>query len=226
MRMRWVDLLFAHWPFEPAALAALLPPDVELDTYDGQAWLGIVPFRMEDVAPRGLPSPPVLGAFPEVNVRTYVRHQGRHGVWFLSLDAASRITVEGARTFFHLPYFHAEMSATSDGDVIDYRARRTDPRGAPAELALRYRPTGPVEPAAPESFEAWLTDRLRVFAVDRDGRVLRTEVRHAPWPLQPAEADIQAESLVAAQGLELPGTPPHLRYARRLDVRGWWPRRG
>jgi uncharacterized protein YqjF (DUF2071 family) len=225
MRMRWVDLLFAHWPIESAGLARLLPPEVELDTYDGQAWLGIVPFRMEDVAPRGLPSPPVLGAFPEVNVRTYVRHRGREGVWFLSLDAASRVTVGAARTFFHLPYFHAEMSATRHGDAIDYRARRADPRGAPAELELRYRPTGPVEPAGPGSLEEWLTDRLRVFAVDGLGRVLRTEVRHAPWPLQPAEADIRTESLVAAQSLELPATPPHLRYARRLDVRAWWPRR-
>ena len=226
MRMRWVDLLFAHWPVDAAALHGLLPPAVELDTYDGQAWLGIVPFRMDDVGPRGLPSPPVLGAFPEVNVRTYVRHRGRDGVWFLSLDAASRVTVEGARTFFHLPYFHADMSAVTDGDAIDYRATRTDRRGASAELALRYRPTGPVERAAAGSFEAWLTHRMRVFAVDGEGRVVRTEIRHAPWPLQRAEAEIRAESLVAAQGLELPAIAPHLRYSQRLDVRGWWPRRG
>jgi uncharacterized protein YqjF (DUF2071 family) len=173
-----------------------------------------------------LPSPPGLGAFPEVNLRTYVRHRGRSGVWFLSLDAASRITVEGARRFFHLPYFHAEMAAaTSDGDAIDYRSRRTDRRGRPAELAIRYRPTGPVEPAVPGSLEAWLTDRMRVFAVGLDGRVVRTEVRHAAWPLQPAEAEIRIESLAAAQGLKLPAVQPHLRYSEWLDVRGWWPRR-
>ncbi len=223
--MRWVDLLFAHWPVDASGLAGLLPPDLELDTYDDQAWLGIVPFRMEDVAPRGLPAPPLCGAFPEVNLRTYVRHRGRGGVWFLSLDGASRVTVEGARTFFHLPYYRAEMTAESDGDTIDYRSRRTDRRGAPAELALRYRPTGPVEPAVAGSLEAWLTDRMRVFAVGLDGRLWRTEVRHAPWPLQPAEADIRVQSLVAAQGLTLPAISPHLRYSRRLDVRGWWPRR-
>lgn len=225
MRMRWVDLLFAHWPVDAGAVGALLPPALDLDTYDGQAWLGIVPFRMEDAAPRGLQSPPGFGAFPEVNLRTYVRHRGRGGVWFLSLDGASRVTVEGARRFFHLPYFHAEMSATRDGPAIDYRSRRTDQRGLPAEIGLRYRPTGPVEPAVPGSLEAWLTDRLRAFGVDRDGRVVRTEVRHAPWSLQPAEAEIQVESLVAAQGLRLPATPPHLRYSERIDVRGWWPRR-
>lgn len=225
MRMRWVELLFAHWPVDAGALGGLLPSDLEIDTYDGQAWLGIVPFRMEDVAARGLPAPPVVGAFPEVNLRTYVRHRGRGGVWFLSLDAASRVIVEAARTFFHLPYFYAQMSATRDGDTVDYRSRRTDRRGSPAEIALRYRPTGPVEPAVQGSLEAWLTDRMRVFAVDLDGRVVRTEVRHALWPLQPAEAEIRAESLVAAHGLSLPTIPPHLRYSERLDVRGWWPRR-
>ncbi len=223
--MRWVDLLFAHWPVEPGVLRALVPPALELDTFEDQAWLGIVPFRMEDVAPRGLPAPPRLGAFPEVNVRTYVRHGGRAGVWFLSLDAASRLTVEGARTFFHLPYFLAEMSARHDGDAIAYRSRRTDARGAAAELDLRFRPTGPVESTAPGSLDAWLTDRMRLFAVDADGHVLRTEIRHAPWPLQPAEAEFRAETLASAHGVVLPPVPPHLRFTRRLDVRGWWPRR-
>jgi uncharacterized protein YqjF (DUF2071 family) len=225
LRMRWVDLLFAHWPIEAAALRGLVPPALELDTFEGQAWLGIVPFRMEDVAPRGLPAPPRLGAFPEVNVRTYVRHRGRAGVWFLSLDAASRLTVEGARRFFHLPYVLAEMSADCDGDWIEYRSRRSDPRGAPAELALRYRPTGPVELAAPGSLDAWLTDRMRLFAADGEGRILRTEIRHTPWPLQPAEAEFRVETLAAAHGLTLPAVPPHLLFAQRLDVRGWWPRR-
>ena len=222
--MRWVDLLFAHWPVDAAELSALLPPALELDTYDGGAWLGIVPFRMEDVAVRGLPSPPVFGAFPEVNVRTYVRHQDRSGVWFLSLHAASRLAVAGARTLFHLPYFDAVMSATRDGDAVDYRSRRTDRRAPPAEIALRYRPICPVEPAIPGSLEAWLTDRMRVFAVDGEGRVIRTEIRHAPWPLQPAEARFHLNSMATAHGLTLPDTPPHLRFARRLAVRGWWPR--
>jgi uncharacterized protein YqjF (DUF2071 family) len=224
MRMRWLDLLFAHWPVEAASLRALIPPALELDTYDGQAWLGIVPFRMADVAPRGLPAPPVLGAFPEVNVRTYVRHRDRPGVWFLSLDAASRPTVIGARTFFHLPYFQAAMSAVNDGDAIEYRSRRTDRRAQSADLDVRYRPTGPVQPAAPGSLDAWLTDRMRLFAADDEGRIHRTEIRHAPWPLQPAEASFRAETLTAAHGLTLPDVPARLLFARRLDVRGWWPR--
>lgn len=224
MRMRWLDLLFAHWPLDPAVLRPLVPGALELDTWDGRAWIGVVPFRMEDVGLRGLPAPPILGAFPEVNVRTYVQHAGRPGVWFLSLDAASRPTVLGARTWFHLPYVFAEMSAEREGDAVEYRSRRADPDHPPAALDLRYRPTGPVEWAAAGSFESWLTDRFRLFALDRAGSVLRTEIRHAPWPLQPAEASFRTETLTAAHGLVLPADPPHLRFARRVDVRGWWPR--
>jgi uncharacterized protein YqjF (DUF2071 family) len=225
MRMRWLDLLFAHWPVPIDALRPLIPADLEIDTYEGDAWLGIVPFRMEDVAPRGLPALPSVGAFAEVNVRTYVRHGDRPGVWFFSLDAASRIAVEGARRFFRLPYFWAAMSVVRDGDAIEYRSDRRDHRARPGSLQVRYRPIGPVQRAEPGSLDDWLTDRRRVFTSDAAGRILRTEIRHAPWPLQPAEADIRAESLSASMRIDLPTASPRLAYASRLDVRGWWPRR-
>ncbi len=223
VRMRWHDLLFAHWPVPVEALRPLVPPELEIDTFDGRAYLGIVPFRMTDVAPRWLPAPPWAGAFPEVNVRTYVRHEGRGGVWFLSLDAASRIAVEGARLAFHLPYFRARMSSIDDGRDIAYRSERTDPRGRAAAIEVRYRPTGPVELAVPGSFEHWSTDRLRLFARDPKGRLLRTEIAHRAWPLQPAEAEFRVETLAQAQGITLPPGAPHLRFARALDVRAWWP---
>ena len=224
MRMRWLDLLFAHWPVDAEALRAHLPVDLELDTFDGQAWLGIVPFRMEDVGPRGLPAPPIAGAFPELNVRTYVTHRGRAGVWFLSLDAANRIAVEGARAAFHLPYVHAAMTVTARGDAIEYDSTRRDRRVPPATFRATYRPTGPIERAEPGSFEAWSTERWRLFAVDHRGRIERTEIRHAPWPLQPATAELEATEMAAAHGITLPAVPPHLRFARRLDVVAWWPR--
>src|SRR3954471_3105776 len=122
MRMRWVDLLFAHWPMPVEALRPLVPPMLEIETFDRTAWLGIVPFRMEDVAPRFLPAPPVAGRFPELNVRTYVRHRGRRGVWLLSVDAANRLAVEGARLGFHLPYMHARMSVERVNGWIEYRS--------------------------------------------------------------------------------------------------------
>ncbi len=225
MRMRWVDLLFAHWPVPAEVLRPLVPAGLEIDTFDGQAWLGIVPFRMEDVAPRFLPAPPGPGAFPELNVRTYVRRGGRAGVWFLSLDAASRLAVEGARVAFHLPYFRARMSAATTAGWIDYRSERTDARGAAASFDGRYRPIGPVEAAPAGSLAAFLTDRRGLYASDAAGRLSWAAIRHAPWPLQPAEAEIRLNTMAAAHGIALPTEPPLLWFAKRVDVAAWWPRR-
>ena len=223
-RMRWVDLLFAHWPVPVEALRPLVPSPLEIDTFGGQAWLGIVPFRMEDVAPRFLPAPPGPGAFPELNVRTYV-NDGRHaGVWFLSLDAASRLAVEGARVAFHLPYFHASMSATRRRGWVDYRSERVDERGPTASFQARYRPIGPVAYAPPGSLDAFLTDRMRLYAADADGRVSSAAIDHPRWPLQPAEAEFGRNTMAAAHGIGLPATRPLLHFAQRVDVRGWWPR--
>ena len=224
MRMRWRDLLFAHWTVDEAALRALVPPSLEIDTFEGRAYVGVIPFAMEDVSPRGLPAVPYLSAFPEVNVRTYVRHGDRDGVWFFSLDAARRLAVEGARSGFHLPYFHARMSIERDGETVVYRSSRYDRRGRPGELDVRYRPTGPVRRAPPGSLDRWLTDRMRLFAADGGGRVSAASIWHAPWPLRPAEAEFRVETLSAADGIELSGPPVHLAFADRLDVRAWWPR--
>ena len=222
LRMRWLDLLFAHWPIPAVDIRPLLPPDLELDLFDGVAWLGVVPFTMTDVSVRGVPAVPRFSTFPELNVRTYVRHRGRPGVWFLSLDARSRPTVLGGRVVFHLPYHAARMSSRRRGDVVDYRSERVG-AGSTARFSARYRPTGPVMDVAPASFDSWATARMRLFSADRAGRIWRTEIDHAPWPLQPAEATIDADRLVAAHGLTLPASEPILHLAGRLDVHGWPP---
>lgn len=222
--MRWRDLLFAHWIVDAEALRPLIPPSLEIDTFEGRAYVGVVPFGMEDVAPRGLPAVPYLGAFPEVNVRTYVRDRELDGVWFFSLDAGRRLAVEGARLGFHLPYFHARMAMTRDGDEVVFRSTRRDRRGRPADLHVSYRPTGPVHPAPVGSLDRWLTERLRLFAADPGGHVSAASIAHAPWPLRPAEAEFRIETLSAAQGVDLSGPPVHLAFADRLDVRAWWPR--
>jgi uncharacterized protein YqjF (DUF2071 family) len=224
MRMRWRDLLFAHWRVDVADLRTLIPPPLEIETFDGEAYVGVVPFLMEDVAPRGLPALGRLGRFPEVNVRTYVRHGELDGVWFFSLDDAERIPVELARRGFHLPYFHARMSIEREGESVAYRSERVDPRGGPAALSVSYRPTGPVAPAAAGSLDAWLTERYRLFAVDGRGRLTTTSIGHRPWPLRPATARFEVETLSLAAGLSVAGPPVQLAFADRLDVRGWWPR--
>jgi uncharacterized protein len=221
--MRWLDLLFAHWSVDPATLRPLIPGAFEIEPFEDRAWLGVVSFVMADVAPRGVPALPRFSRFPEVNVRTYVTYRGQPGVWFLSLDAASRLTVAGGRRLFHVPYHHADMASRHQADTVIYRSRRTGMNEPPAEFAATYRPLGPVTPPEPGSVDAWATDRPRLFAVDRHGAVWRTEIRHPPWPLQPAEATIDATPIVAALGITLPPTPPILAFSARLDVRAWPP---
>lgn len=230
MAMTWHDLLFAHWALPPEVVRPLVPPALELDLRDGRAWVGVVPFRMSGVRLRGTPPLPGVGAFPELNLRTYVRGPAgasdpRPGVWFWSLDAASALAVRGARAWFRLPYFDAQMECRADGEGVAYRARRTHRGARDASLVARYAPTGPAVRAAPGSLEHWLTERYCLYSADAAGRPLVGEVHHAPWPLQPARAEIDTETVAAAAGLPPLAGAPHLLFARRLDVVAWAPRR-
>ena len=195
----------------------------ELDLRDGEAWLGVVPFRMSGVRPRWTPPMPGLSAFPELNLRTYVRRGGHSGVWFFSLDAASRVAVRMARATFHLPYFDAEMRCEVGADGgVDYQSRRVHRGIVPAELKCRYRPTGPVFRSTAGTLEHWLTERYCLFAMDRRGRVFRGDIAHEPWPLQPAEAEFQTCAMTGLVGMGLTPPPDHLLFARSIDVRAWW----
>jgi len=221
--MRWTNLLFAHWPVPVEAIRPLVPERLEIDTFDGHAWIGIVPFRMEDVAPRFLPAVPGPGAFPELNVRTYVRLGRRKAVWFFSLDAGSRIAVEGARFAVHLPYYRAHMSIDGDGEAVRYASGRVDQRGGEARFVARYGPSGPVRPQPWGSLARFLTDRFGLFALDGE-RLTWVAIRHAEWQLQPAEAEITVNTMTSGLGIDLVGPPELLHFARRTDVVAWWPR--
>ena len=221
MTMSWLDLLFAHWSFAPATIAALLPPGLELDTHEGRAWVGVVPFRMEHVGPRGLNWLPGVSAFPELNVRTYVIADGKPGVWFFSLDAASTLAVRGARTGFHLPYFRAIMSCDERDGWIEYRSERRHPDAPAGVFVGRYRGVGPTYASEPGSLEDWLTERYCLYACDRRGRVRRGEIHHERWPLQRAEAEIEACSVTDGWGIALPDEAPLLHFVRRIDVVAW-----
>jgi uncharacterized protein YqjF (DUF2071 family) len=215
--MSWRDLLFAHWPMPPEALAPLLPEPLVLDTFDGLAWLGIVPFRMTHVRPLQVPLPGEALAFSEVNVRTYARApDGTAGVWFLSLDGQHRLGAAVARAVFGVPYRYAKASATTTADGwTRFASRRRAP--IPAELDVRYRAVGQLRLAEPGSLEAFLTDRPTLFAVRR-GRLWRSDVEHAPWPLTGAEATFERNTMTAPLGIVLPDEPPHLMACARLDT--------
>lgn len=224
MAQTWHDLLFAHRRVPLAALRAHVPDGLTLDTFDGDAWLGVVPFRMSSIRGRFLPPFPRVSAFVELNVRTYVVHDGVPGVWFFSLDATEPIAVSVARRWFHLPYFDARMSCRAAGEAVTYASERTDARGPTARLAGTYAPTGPVALACAGSLEAWLTERYVLYAADARGRIVRGDIHHAPWPLQPARARFDVLAMASAFGWPDGAEPEHLAFARRLDVAIWAPR--
>jgi uncharacterized protein YqjF (DUF2071 family) len=221
IRMRWRDLLFAHWLADATILRGLIPPALELDLFDGCAWVGAVPFRMEGVTPRGVPAIPGLHAFPELNLRTYVKAGGKSGVWFFSLDAGQRLAVRIARRFFHLPYFDARFEIFDRDGVTDYSAARTHRGAADAAFAARYHPIGPVYQSEPGTLEHWLTERYCLYAADRAGCIWRGDIDHQPWPLQRAEAELRVNTLGAWLGIETNGPPAALHFAKSLDVRAW-----
>ncbi len=223
MRQTWRNLLFAHWPLPAEALRPLIAPALPLDIFDGQAWLGITPFCIEGLAPRGLPALPVISRFPELNVRTYITLDGKPGVLFFSLDAGNLSAVWGARIFYRLPYWHARMRTRREGDWLRYSSQRIHgPR--PAEFRGRYRPVGPPSRNIPGSLEYFLTERYCLYAAEGE-RLFRAEIHHRPWPLQTAEAEIVTNTVALADGIALPDIPPLLHFAAHLDVLAWAPER-
>jgi uncharacterized protein YqjF (DUF2071 family) len=221
MTQIWHELLFAHWPLAPEVLRSLIPSVLKLDTFEQQAWLGIVPFRMSHVTPRGIPPIPILSKFHELNVRTYVTVNGIPGIYFFSLDAANPLAVIGARVAFHLPYFNAIMSSQRTGDTICYRSHRIHPGAPSADLIATYRPTGLVTHAQPGTLVHWFTERYCLYTVVNDKRVYRGAIHHLPWPLQAAELEITRDTMARSHAISLPDIPPLLHYSERQEVLIW-----
>jgi uncharacterized protein YqjF (DUF2071 family) len=219
MRQTWHELLFAHWPMPPEIVRPTLPAGLTLDIFDGQAWVGVVPFHMSGVRLRGCP-PVVAARFAEVNVRTYVTASSKRGVYFYSLDADSRIAVWLARRAFALPYYQARFNVRRTGEGMSYTTTRTHRYAPSGELRVRYRPTGLVYQSQPGTLEHWLTERYCLYAASKRG-LLRGDIHHRQWTLQRAEAEIERETLSRAAGLTVPNHPPLLHYAERLDVLIW-----
>ena len=217
MAQSWHDLLFMHWPLPAATVRALVPKQLDLDLWDNKAWVAVVPFWMSGVRARGSPAIPGLSQFPELNVRTYVRYGGKPGVYFFSLDAGSLPAVWAARALYHLPYFHARMSARSEGEDVAYSSERVR---SGAQFRGHYRPNSAIELRRKGTIESWLTERYCLYTEHR-GRVYIGEIHHAPWPLQNASAEIECNTVAVAAGIELPDSSPLLHFARRIDVLIW-----
>jgi uncharacterized protein YqjF (DUF2071 family) len=223
MHQKWGKLLFMHWRIDEKLLRPLIPPPLEIDTFAGSAWIGVVPFTMWGIRASFLPPIPGTSAFHELNVRTYVHHRGVPSVWFLSLDAANRLAVWGARKFYYLSYFNAQMSLEQTGNTIRYSSSRNDRRGVPAELHATWtigeslpQPQG----ATSASLEIFLTERYCLDTVDK-GKLYRARIHHQPWPLQEATLDSFSSIMIESHGLPTPQGDPMLHYCEELSVDIW-----
>ena len=216
----WCDLLFAHWRVPAERLRRVMPPSLPLQLDDeGSAWLGVTPFVVKGLRLRGTPPLPWVSRFPELNVRTYVELDGKAGIYFFSLDAARRAAVSAARRSYRLPYFHARMRVSRAGASIRYASERIDDSGPPASFSGWYGPSGT---DTDDPLARWLAERYCAYTTDGEGRPLRIDIHHPPWPLQPAEGELDAAGMARPLGLELEGEPL-LHFSARQDTLIWSP---
>lgn len=240
MTQSWHQLLFAHWAVPPSLIAGKLPPGLHPDLFEGRAWIGVVPFFMSNVMPRGFRWLRGLSTFGELNVRTYVTAatgDRKPGVFFFSLDAVSPLAVAVARRFFHLPYYQAAIDITETpatsvdaGAVISYDCRRIAAIGEPpARFAARYWPVGSPFQAVPGTLDYFLTERYCLYTTrpdkTRHSTPIRVDIHHRPWPLQRANAQIDVETMTEAGGVPHGSETPVLHFARKIDVVAWPPRK-
>ncbi|MBC8082913.1 MAG: DUF2071 domain-containing protein [Hymenobacter sp.] len=225
MRQHWSELLFAHWPVAPELLRPYLPARLELDLFEGQAWLGVVPFTMSGIRPLGLPAVPGLNRLHELNVRTYARLDGVPGVWFLSLDATNPLGVWAARTLFHLPYLHARIRLNEANGTLRAVAERTHRGAAPAAFAATWTPGELLPPARPGSLAHFLTERYFLYTAGpnllqdvRGSNLWRGRLWHEPWTLREVTLSEWDSTLIEAHGLPTPTGPPLLYAADALEV--------
>lgn len=205
--MEWRQVLFANWPVDTDLVAARLPSSLSVDTYDGRAWLSVVPFLNDDVRPRGLPR--FAGfSLPELNLRTYVTCDGERGVYFFSLDAEGLLGVLGARALNHLPYYNARIGIDETDKGVRFTSRRRHPGSRPVHFAATYRSRDDEFFAEKDSLAEFLTARFRYFTEAQDGTVRYAAISHDPWPLYEADVAIDRNTLFRANGFSRPESDP------------------
>lgn len=225
IHQNWLHLGFLHWEVPAADLQAMLPPRLTLDTWEGKAFAGLVPFTVTGVRATLTPPVPFLSAFHEINLRTYVHVDGGEpGVFFFSLDAASVLAVAAARASYHLPYYDAEIEFNVEGQAVprvEFASRRTDPRGPqPANAKITYGPIeGPTFHAQAGTLEHFLVERYILYAEDGEKQLHRARVHHTPYPLQRAEVSALDETIVWAAGIRRPENLSYAHYASGVSVK-------
>ena len=244
MHQYWGKLLFMHWAIDAEILRPLIPSQLSIDTFNGMAWIGVVPFTLWSIRASFLPPIPGTSAFHELNVRTYVHFNGVPGVWFFSLDATNSLAIWGARRFYHLPYFNAEMKLRQDGSKIEYSSARTDAltyarffaaeadgfsadlnadrfqKLPQAELNAAWTIGEPQAQSTPDTIEFFLTERYCLYSYQRD-QLYRSRIFHEPWRLQKASLDVCESTMIESLGVAQPTSEPLLHYAESIAVEIW-----
>jgi len=233
--MGWRHVLFANWPVDPAVVEAHLPESLTVDTHDGQAWLSVVPFTNVGVRPHGVPEWTGF-TLPELNLRTYVTHDGEReraegdtgaaddgpaadrGVYFFSLDADGILGVSGARVFHHLPYYFASISMRAEESQIAFESERWHPGARPCDFDARYGPTGERFTFEPGSLDDFLTERYRYYTETPSGDLRYAQISHRPWPLYEASVEFRDNEVFETNGFATPDSDPVFRYSPGVDV--------
>lgn len=217
------DALFAHWPFDPGEVRPQVPRPLELDTYEGRAWVSVVPFVLADAGFRYTPDAARL-TFPEVNLRTYVQFDGQSGLYFFSIDVDSELVAKIVRGTTRLPVYRADIRTRTRDGSVEFRSER---RGEPtARFVASYRPDGELFHAESGSLDHWLAERRRMYAPESPGeRVLYADISHDRWSLRPADVTVQVNTLFEAADLPAPEGDSHVRYSGEQSMTGSVPRR-
>ncbi|HEU5317553.1 MAG TPA: DUF2071 domain-containing protein [Chloroflexota bacterium] len=233
MHQKWRELLFLHWEVPPAALKAQLPRGLDLDLWEGRAFVGLIPFVVTETRARFLPPLPGLSSYYEINTRTYVKcgdeSDGESGVWFFALDASNVGVTAGARATFQLPYYPCTAQrrhSPSDGEIVQYRSARLSPGPTPGALEVEYRVHEPIGAAPPGSIDHYFIERYTLFTVMRPMGLMVGQVRHHPYPLHRVELlRLDCETLARSLKLPPPGGDVHAHYSSGVDVEILAPRR-
>lgn len=222
MTQTWEHLLFAHWSVPVETIRSMVPSGLEIDTYDGRAWISIIPFLMSGVRIRRLPTVPFTSTFPEINVRTYVRANRKTGVYFLSLDASNPVVTAIARRWYRLMYFQANMSLQAKGDAIEFRSQRLQARPSAYRFFSRYQPLSEPFYAKKGTIEHWLTERYTLFCqCAKSTQIYFANVYHEPWKLQPVSVTITDNTMTQDMPIQLQENPEIVLYARGVQSIIW-----
>src|SRR5574341_230356 len=220
MLQTWGKLLFMHWRIDQSELRPLIPEQLEIDTFDGTAWIGVIPFTMWDIRafPPFMPAVPGFSSAHELNVRTYVHHNCVPGVWFFSLDCNSTAAVLAARAFYHLPYYHADIDLEQGEATINYALRRTEDPAAHFKGSWNVGETIPF--SHPDSLEFFLTERYCLYT-EHDRELYRARIHHQPWPLQQATMNSYESTMIEPLSVKALRGDPVVNYAEELHVDVW-----